>query len=688
MLPIVKRYSAKVFRAWSLPFLAVALALAGCGDSGQGQHGTLVVVTPYTPAPASGAISSTTAPQDLTRIQVTILDTSGAVLAGPANFAPGQTASIDVEGGSGRIVRVRGYDAASDMLYQGTSNPITLASDETRTVAVNLYGKLLKGSVNLTGAKKVVGLADGQTTTTASTTVATDGSFRLTLPDGTLRPYLIYGTDASSNPVGAAIVDGPGNTSLDPLSTFQATVLANPLNGQSGTISPTQTDLTNAWSGWGLTGTAQANAITQADQNVQGAVGLTTLGVSGYRVGHGIPTPVADLLTYNPMQVTWAGGIPSLVKTTGGTVATSPSTGVVTAGGAVLTLPAASVGSSVTVARVAANTEWLLWKTGSTQSPGVVGIVLPATVSGLPTATIGQTMSTLADTLTLFGDGTGLDPASGGTALTTYLTSAAERLLLQEGDATLYQQTLTDLQNTMFAVGFSPTAPLPTASGANLSTAENTAVTATLNAISTQPGTLTFAIASQPAKGAASITGNQLTYTPSANSNGSDTLTITATDANGTSAAATIAITVTPVNDPPAPTAPAISANSGQTGTTTVAPNDPDIGDTHTFAVTTQPGFGSATVNNSGVVTYTAPASSKGTTTLTVTVTDGAGASGSVVIAVNVSDTTPPVVTPPGSISVAAINASGTISTSRTSPKNLARFLQGPFARALHRPCQ
>ncbi len=76
------------------------------------------------------------------------------------------------------------------------------------------------------------------------------------------------------------------------------------------------------------------------------------------------------------------------------------------------------------------------------------------------------------------------------------------------------------------------------------------------------------------------------------------------------------------VNNAPAPTAPDLVTVAGMPGTSQVVPNDPDAGQTHTFAITTAPATGTATVDAHGLVTYTPAAGFVGATSLVVTVTD------------------------------------------------------------------
>ncbi len=72
----------------------------------------------------------------------------------------------------------------------------------------------------------------------------------------------------------------------------------------------------------------------------------------------------------------------------------------------------------------------------------------------------------------------------------------------------------------------------------------------------------------------------------------------------------------------PSPSADPIDAQTGRAATTTIATNDPHTDATHTFAITTMPMHGGATVDANGVVTYTSMAGYLGADSLAVSVTD------------------------------------------------------------------
>ena len=91
----------------------------------------------------------------------------------------------------------------------------------------------------------------------------------------------------------------------------------------------------------------------------------------------------------------------------------------------------------------------------------------------------------------------------------------------------------------------------PSCSNGNATTDEDTAVATTLSCSDAQNNTLTYTIVSGPSNGSLSGTAPNLTYTPNADYNGSDSFTYSANDGSLDSNTATFSITVTPVNDPP-----------------------------------------------------------------------------------------------------------------------------------------
>ena len=75
--------------------------------------------------------------------------------------------------------------------------------------------------------------------------------------------------------------------------------------------------------------------------------------------------------------------------------------------------------------------------------------------------------------------------------------------------------------------------------------------------------------------------------------------------------------------------------SEGVLGSTSIAVNDPDIADSHTFVITTPAANGVATVDAYGVVNYTPNALFNGSDSVSVTVTDVGGLMGTVTIPVS-----------------------------------------------------
>ncbi|HEB86949.1 MAG TPA: tandem-95 repeat protein [Gammaproteobacteria bacterium] len=144
----------------------------------------------------------------------------------------------------------------------------------------------------------------------------------------------------------------------------------------------------------------------------------------------------------------------------------------------------------------------------------------------------------------------------------------------------------------------------------------------------------TYSVTAQGSKGTATVSASGLvTYTPSLNLNGSDSVTVTVTD-NGSpnlSAPVTIPVTIVPVNDPPIPSG-TISAQSGTEGTAfgplNVTGNFIDPDSTRTYSITAglPTGTGLTINSTSGVIGGTpTDADAKATQPISVTVSASDG---------------------------------------------------------------
>ncbi len=138
----------------------------------------------------------------------------------------------------------------------------------------------------------------------------------------------------------------------------------------------------------------------------------------------------------------------------------------------------------------------------------------------------------------------------------------------------------------------------------------------------------TFSVMSQPVKGSVQLANNCFIYTPKKGFTGSDSFTYMATDLGGLSVSGTANVTVKlPDNQAPTATDARIVVITGQSSSPVLpAVYDPDVGDTHTFIILTQPTNGSATIEGNRLV-YTANVGYVGNDSFTYRATDEGGLS-------------------------------------------------------------
>ncbi len=203
------------------------------------------------------------------------------------------------------------------------------------------------------------------------------------------------------------------------------------------------------------------------------------------------------------------------------------------------------------------------------------------------------------------------------------------------------------------------TAPInhaPSANSQSVSVIEDTAKGITLTGSDADGNSLSYSVVSQPVNGTLSGVAPNLTYTPKANFNGSDSFTFKVNDGSVDSSTAAVSITVSAVND-----TPTISNITDQTTAmnTVTAPIAFTVGDVETAASsltvsgvsgnTTLVPAGNIVLGGSGAnrtVTIIPANTQSGTAKITVTVSDGAlTASTAFILTVSPStDSTKPVV--------------------------------------------
>lgn len=178
----------------------------------------------------------------------------------------------------------------------------------------------------------------------------------------------------------------------------------------------------------------------------------------------------------------------------------------------------------------------------------------------------------------------------------------------------------------------------PTVASRSASTAYNTAASINLASAISGVDITAVTVASQPAHGTMSVSGETVTYTPSSTFyGGTDSFTYTATNPGGTSSPATVTVTVTPLSVPSAQaisvstttdTPVLIEATTGATGP------EPPTG----VSVATAPAHGSASASG-GQITYTPAAGFVGSDSFGYRVANHFGSSALATITVTVTAT-------------------------------------------------
>ena len=177
------------------------------------------------------------------------------------------------------------------------------------------------------------------------------------------------------------------------------------------------------------------------------------------------------------------------------------------------------------------------------------------------------------------------------------------------------------------SVTVTPVNDAPVAVSDGASTAEDTPVTVAVlaNDFDLEGDSLTVTAASA-ASGAVVINPDgSLTYTPSANFFGSDTITYSISDGNGGTATATVAVTVASVNDNPVALNDAASTSEDTPVSVAVLANDTDAdGDVLTVTAASA-GNGTVVINPDGTLLYTPVGNFNGTDIISYMISDGNG---------------------------------------------------------------
>jgi uncharacterized protein (TIGR03437 family) len=198
--------------------------------------------------------------------------------------------------------------------------------------------------------------------------------------------------------------------------------------------------------------------------------------------------------------------------------------------------------------------------------------------------------------------------------------------------------TLTGSGNTITINQPTPVNTAPVASGASVSTNEDTALPISLTATDIDGNPLTYTIVTAPTKGTVSAgTGSGRTYTPNTNATGADSFTFRANDGAANSNTATVNITINPVNDAPVAQNQAVSTAENTAKAITLAGTDVE-GSTLTYSIVTGPANGNLTGSGANR-TYTPNAGFSGSNSFTFRVNDGTVNSNTATVSITVTDT-------------------------------------------------
>tara|TARA_B100001250_G_scaffold309730_1_gene271666 strand:+ start:98 stop:3433 length:3336 start_codon:yes stop_codon:yes gene_type:complete len=176
----------------------------------------------------------------------------------------------------------------------------------------------------------------------------------------------------------------------------------------------------------------------------------------------------------------------------------------------------------------------------------------------------------------------------------------------------------------------------PTATAQSVTGNEDSPLAITLAGNDPEGEVLTFALATNPSNGAVSLQQGsaEVTYTPNANYNGSDSFTFTVSDGESTSSPATVDISVTAVNDAPTAATQSVSGDEDVAQTITLVGSDVD-GDGLTYVLATNPSNGTPTLSGNQV-TYSPNSNYNGSDSFSFTVSDGEHTSSAATVSITV----------------------------------------------------
>ena len=181
----------------------------------------------------------------------------------------------------------------------------------------------------------------------------------------------------------------------------------------------------------------------------------------------------------------------------------------------------------------------------------------------------------------------------------------------------------------------------PVTTNQSAATNEDTAVDITLTSSDVDGDTITYSIVSDVSNGTTSLSGATVTYTPTANWNGTETFTFKANDGTVDSNTSTVTITVASVNDAPVVENLSMTVVKNNSKELNLNANDVDSS-TFTFTINSNPSNGTTSLSGT-TVTYTPNTDFVGDDSMSYIANDGESDSNSGIISISVINNASPV---------------------------------------------
>ncbi len=530
---------------------------------------------------------------------------------------------------------------------------IGTATASSGQAAVAFTPPLFTGGVSITGYT-ATSSPGGITGTCASSPCAVTG-----LTNGTAYTFTVTATNstgtgaasAASNsvtPVGGQTIafSNPGSQNFGTSPTLTATATS----GLTVSFSSATTAVCTITSGGALTTVSVGSCTINADQTGNGTYAPAPQVSQTFAIVAVVPgAPIIGTATASGGQATVSFTAPSFTggaAISGYTVTSSPGGITATGTSSPIAVTGLTNGTAYTFTVTATNSAGTGAASAASNSvtPKASGTI--TNFIAAPSAPVYSPGGTFTVSATSDGSSSpvvfAIDPASAavctisGSTVTMLSAGTCTVTANQAGDAS----HLAAPQVTLAVVIVNPA--IPTVGNVSASTAYNTAATINLASAISGASISAVNIATQPAHGTVSVSGETVTYTPSASFyGGSDSFTYTATNPGGTSVPATVTVTVG------APAIPTVAAKNAATPYNTAVNIDLSGSitgvDITAVTVATQPAHGTVSVSGQ-TVTYT-PSSTfyGGSDSFTYTATNPGGTSAPATVTVTVTSLNVPV---------------------------------------------